>query len=261
VNEQGRQIIARLQAVADERRRRAADPAFGERVQAVKHWQHARFERTYADILASPRYGDAARFFLDDLYGPTDFTNRDTQFARIVPGLVRVFPAEIVATVATLAELHALSEQFDSAMAAALPAGVLDALRYGVAWRAVGRPDDRERQIRLMLRVGEALDRFTRSALLRHTLRLMRGPAHAAGLETLQAFLERGFDTFRAMKGAQPFLDTIAERERRLAAALFAGDDVALAATGAPAGGAEDSTVAVQAGPAANAAGSGGEPA
>ncbi len=60
---------------------------------------------------------DAARFFLDDLYGPEDFTRRDEQFARVVPGLVRLFPQEIVGTVISLGELHALSEQFDTAMA------------------------------------------------------------------------------------------------------------------------------------------------
>jgi len=238
MNEQGRRIVERLQEVSEERRRRAADPALGAKVQAIKHWQHGRFERTYADTLASARYGAAARFFLEDLYGPTDFSLRDAQFARVVPGLVRLFPAEVVATVLTLSELHALSEQFDSAMGAALDGPEVDAARYGAAWRQVGRPQDRERQIGLMLAVGEALERYTRSTLLRHSLRLMRVPAKAAGLEALQAFLERGFDTFAAMKGAQPFLDIIAERERRLAAELFAGNDVALATHGAHATGA-----------------------
>ena len=60
----------------------------------------------------------AARFFLDDLYGPRDFSERDAQFARIVPALVRLFPHEIVGTVQALAALHALSERLDSAMAA-----------------------------------------------------------------------------------------------------------------------------------------------
>ena len=57
-----------------------------------------------------------------------------------------------------------------------------------------------------MLAVGVALDSYTRNPLLRHTLRLMRTPAQAAGLSALQTFLERGFDTFRAMKGADTFL-------------------------------------------------------
>ena len=83
----------------------------------VKRYQHRRFQHTYADLLASPRYARSARFFLDDLYGPEDFTRRDEQFARVVPGLMRLFPRELVGTVMSLGELHALSEQFDTAMA------------------------------------------------------------------------------------------------------------------------------------------------
>jgi hypothetical protein len=232
VNEQGQRILECLQRVAAERARRRADPAFGQRVQAVKHYQHRRFEQTYADMLAHPRYAKAARFFLEDLYGPEDFTQRDNQFARIVPALVRMFPREIVGTVEALAALHALSEQLDSAMGAALPASPPDHAAYAEAWRAVGQPAQRERQIQLMLQVGGALDRYTRNPLLRQSLRLMRTPAQAAGLGALQGFLENGFDTFREMRGAREFLDTIATRERELAARLFAGGVVEATAAG-----------------------------
>jgi hypothetical protein len=223
VSPDGQKILAFLQAVAAQRSAHAGDAWLADKVRAVKAYQHARFAATYADLLASPRYGPAAQFFLDDLYGPHDFTERDGQFARIVPGLVRVFPSDIVHTVAALAELHALSEELDTLMGEALMQPALTAESYAQAWRQVGRPQDRERQIALMLQVGVALDGFTRKPLLRHSLKLMRGPAAAAGLGALQRFLESGFDTFRAMRGAHGLLDTISQRERGLAAGLFAG--------------------------------------
>lgn len=74
----------------------------------------------------------------------------------------------------------------------------------------------------LTLAIGTALDDITRSRLMRSTLRLMRGPALAAGLQDLQRFLESGFDAFAAMRGAGEFLGMVAQRERALAAALFA---------------------------------------
>ena len=92
---------------------------------------------------------------------------------------------------------------------------------YVAAWQATGRADDRERQIALTLTVGESLDRYTRRPLLRQSLRMMRAPARAAGLSELQRFLETGFDTFGAMRGAAEFLATVGTRERALAAALF----------------------------------------
>ena len=207
--------------VEQERQRRLADPALAACVQALKHYQQRRFARTYADLLGSPRYAAAARFFLDELYGPGDFSSRDAQFARVVPALVRLFPEQVVQTVSHLAELHALSERLDGEMGRELLGAPLVALRYVQAWQAVGQPDRRQQQIELTLAVGASLDHLTRKPLLRQALRMMRGPAAAAGLAELQHFLEQGFDTFKAMQGAGDFLGTVREREQALAAALF----------------------------------------
>lgn len=217
----GSTILAHLQSVAEERALRAAQPELGQRVVAIKRYQQLRFEQTYADLLAHPRYAGASNFFLEELYGPSDFTQRDAQFARIVPALVRLFPAEVVETVEALAALHALSERFDTAMGRALASPNCDAEAYARAWQACGDSTGRERQIGLMHRVGQSLDALTGNPLLRHSLRLMRAPARAAGMAALQTFLEAGFDTFRAMRGAGEFLDLVDARERALARMLF----------------------------------------
>lgn len=221
MNAEADAILELLRQVDAQRALRDADPALAARVHAVKHYQHARFEHTYADLLATPRYAQATRFFLEELYGPADFTRRDTQFKRVVPALVRLFPHEVVLTVKTLGELHALSETLDTAMGRVVPDGPVALPGYTRAWQAVGRPQDREAQILLTRRVADALEVYTRNPLLRHSLRLMRGPARLAGLAELQAFLETGFDTFGAMRGARDFLDTVVTRERALAAWLF----------------------------------------
>jgi hypothetical protein len=226
----GDRILEHLATVAALRAHRTADPALAERVRVLKAYQARRFESSYADLLAHPRYQGAARFFLEELYGPQEFAARDAQFARIVPALVRLFPAELVATVATLGELHALSESLDDSAARQLPRLPPDAPGYAQAWQATGRAPAREQQINLTLSIGAALDRYTRNRLLRTTLRLMRGPAQAAGLSDLQRFLEAGFDAFGAMKGATDFLRWVGERERALAAALFTPGAVATAA-------------------------------
>lgn len=217
-------LLKELRAVDAERARRAADPELDARVQALKAWQQRRFAHTYADLLASPRYAAATRFFLDELYGPGDYRQRDAQFARVIPTLTRLFPAEVVDTVAKLARLHALSERLDTAMAEHLLSPDVTAREYAIAWRACGEPDARQQQIELTMAVGEALDRLTRKPLLRQSLKLMRGPAQMAGLGALQNFLENGFDTFRAMRGAGEFLSTVRHREDTLARGLFQAD-------------------------------------
>jgi hypothetical protein len=218
-------ILIQLDVVERERSARSADPVLAETVVALKSYQQRRFAGTYADLLSNLRYAPAARFFLDELYGPRDFSSRDAQFARVVPAMVRLFPAEIVRTVQTLADLHALSETLDTLMARRLRGRTIDRLAYVDAWQHVGDPARRERQIALTLTVGSDLDRLTRKPLLRGALanrrQELRRPAKAAGLPALQAFLEEGFDTFKAMGGAAEFLSTVGQRERALAQALF----------------------------------------
>ena len=216
-------LLQHLRAVEAERARRAAEPGLEARVQALKAWQQRRFADTYADLLANPRYAAATRFFLQELYGPGDYRQRDAQFARVIPTLTRLFPAEVVDTVARLARLHALSERLDTRMAEQLASPDITPETYAAAWRACGEPEARQQQIELTMAVGESLDRLTRKPLLRQSLKLMRGPAQVAGLGALQHFLETGFDTFRAMGGARDFLATVQQREQALAQALFAG--------------------------------------
>jgi len=231
-------IRQQLHTVAQQRAVRARDPALAERVRGLKAYQQQRFRRTYADLLEDSRFGPPTRFFLEELYGPGDFSERDAQFERIVGPLVRLFPEDVTATVAQLARLHALSETLDTVMAQHAPTSHWSPSVYVHAWQSTGGPADRERQIHLMLDIGEALERYTRNPLLRHSLRAMRGPSRAAGLSALQRFLETGFETFRQMRGAQPFLRTVAERERQLCEALFTaevvGDDVPVVARAGP---------------------------
>jgi hypothetical protein len=214
-------IQARLLAVESERSRRADEEGLNARVCAIKDYQQQRFRHTYADLLRSERHGAACRFFLDELYGPGDFSQRDAQFARVVPTLVRLFPKEIVDTVASLAELHALSEQLDTEMGRRLATPKVDAGNYIQAWQATGQEVQRTRQIELTSEVARSLDLLTRKPILRNGLRLMRPAARAAGLGDLQRFLERGFETFREMKGSSEFVETVERRERAFAAALF----------------------------------------
>jgi len=217
-------ILSHLQTVEAERATRAAISGLNARVASVKAYQQRRFSHTYADLLGSARYGPASRFFLDELYGPGDFTSRDTQFARVVPALVRLFPSEIVDTVGSLAELHALSEALDTVMGTYVVSELITGIDYIGAWQRTDRAAQRKRQIDLTLEVANRLDRFTRRPLLRNSLRLMRTPARAAGLSDLQRFLEAGFDTFREMNGAREFIAIVETREQSLASALFAAD-------------------------------------
>ena len=99
------------------------------------------------------------------------------------------------------------------------------------AWRSVGRREDRQRQLETVIGIGAELSRLTRTPGLRLMLKMMRAPAAAAGMNSLQRFLEAGFDTFGAVaksrSGAEGFLAIIREREQQLIQLLFEEESVA----------------------------------
>jgi hypothetical protein len=206
----------------------------GHGVAAVKRFQARRFAGTYADLLAGGPYAAATRFFLEELYSERDYAERDAQFARIAGAVEKLFPRDVAETAAALAELHALTESLDHAIAATgLMTSAEDVDGYVQAWRVVGRRPDRDQQVLRLLAIGAELARLTRLPGLRLMLRMMRAPAAAAGLSALQRFLESGFDTFssvaRGRGGAEGFLATIREREQRLLGVLFDAPAVASA--------------------------------
>ena len=145
--------------------------------------------------------------------------------------MTSVLPDSGLATVAHAMELNALSESLDGAMVEALGERTADIneAAYAEAYRTVDRAEDRERQIDLIALLGEALDKLTHLRFIGMTLKVMRKPARLAGLGELQAFLERGYSAFGAMRGgAGEFVSIVVARERAISEALLAGDDEAL---------------------------------
>jgi hypothetical protein len=194
-----------------------------QRMAELKAWQSRRLAETYADIAAQPRFRAATSFFLDDLYGAKDFSGRDQAMMRIVPVMTRILPASAVETAALAIELEALTEDLDQRLARALPAGPITEAGYAKAYRESSSREERERQVALVDAVGHRLDSLVKKPLVFGTLKLMRRPAKVAGLSDLQDFLERGFEAFREMKGADAFLALVRSRETEILNRLFSG--------------------------------------
>lgn len=217
-------VLPHLETLKSLRGQPLADATLAQRLAEVKRWQHERLTRTYADLSVHPRYAQATTFFLEDLYGAKDFSKRDAEMARIYPTLVRLLPLSTVETVDLALELDALAEAFDQDMARALPGrDTISEAAYIQAFRKVGRVAARNRQVALVGEVGRRLDQVVKKPLIATTLRMLRKPAHLAGLGDLQEFLEHGFDAFRAMGGADEFLDIITRRESEIMRRIFAG--------------------------------------
>jgi len=219
------EIIARLrrdlQAAVLERQLAAADSGSAAARAALRAFQAARMARTHADLLATDETRAAAQFFLDDLYGAHDFTQRDADIERIIPMMERMLPASALQTIAEAIELDALSESLDREMAAGLGERITDD-SYAAAYRKVARRSDRERQISYIHSVGSSLCDLVCVPLIGGTLIMMRGPAKLVGLFALHNFLERGFGAFRQMRNPREFVATIVARETAILENLYA---------------------------------------
>lgn len=189
----------------------------------LKAWQGRRLAQTHAALLQNPRYAPAARFFLEDLYGPKDHRARDQDLARVLPKLLKVLPQAAQWTMAQALRMDALSERLDAQMAQALQVqgalrheADLSAEQYAQAYRSLGQRAQRQEQLDLVMQIGQSLDHLTRLPMLAASLKLMKKPAELAGLSELHGFLQRGFTAFVHMKGAEEFLQRIVQEERAL---------------------------------------------
>jgi hypothetical protein len=210
-----------LRAVKAERQAATREPALLAARTALKRYQSGRLADTHADLLATPDTHDAAVFFLDELYGAHDLSQRDVDLERVIPTMQRVLSYEALHAITEAIVLDALSEKLDTAMARELGTGFTEA-EYVAAFRSVTSRAERERQLDLVQELGDSLCELVRIPLLSLTLSLMRTPARLAGLGELQQFLERGFNSFKQMTKPKPFVGTVVERERQVLANIYA---------------------------------------
>ncbi len=191
----------------------------------LKVWQTQRLQQTYADLAAVTKYAPATAFFLTDLYGTQDFTDRDASLDRIVPTMVKLLPGMALGTISKAIEMDALAEELDQMMATAwrdVNAPKLDDAAYGVLYRSVGCRPMRARQIALMREIGNSLNLLVKVPAISATLTAMKIPAQLAGVGPLHGFLERGFKAFKTMGDATDFIATIERRETQISDQLYA---------------------------------------
>jgi len=198
---------------------------------ALANLQSKRLAETYEDFHRQPRYRLAVEFFLEDLYGPRDFSQRDADIERVYPVMARVLSSHALDSITQALELHALSQELDVRMVEILAkdlgaTDVIDERTYVEAFRRCGQRDSRQRQIELIQHVGRTLDEVVHNPLIYGTVLAARLPAKLAGFGELQDFIERGVHAFRAMHGADEFIAAIGERERRMLDEMLGNTDV-----------------------------------
>ncbi|GLQ33482.1 FFLEELY motif protein [Litoribrevibacter albus] len=192
---------------------------------ALQHlmvWQTDRLRNTHQDLFLSDRYQAAAHYFVDELYLSPTAIQRDRDLERVFPTLVKLLPDDTLETVANAIELNILSAELDQQLAnflfidhpeKAICASLITEESYVTAYLKANATELRHRQLNLIEQIGHDLDHLVRFPFISLTLKLIRKPAHKKGLGNLHDFLERGFNTFKALGGAEEFMEIIVQRE------------------------------------------------
>lgn len=212
-----------IESITRHRAQIERDPQRRERLQALQRFQVERLRRTYADCSAQRRYRAALEFFVTDLYGPHDHTQRDRDLHKVAGQWARLLPERGLHAVSRALELELLTYALDVSVLDALKGAPPDYESYPAAYRVADRFEDRRRQIALILAAGRDLDSLLAIPALGTALRMARVPARMLGVMDLHRFVERGYRAFKPMNGADALLQIIENRETELMQRLIQG--------------------------------------
>ncbi len=222
-------VLHHAQKSDDNKHHRVTSAGLDARLVQVRAFQNRRIAHTYQDFSAQPQYAPALKFFLEDLYAPRDFAQRDYDAERIYNFLKRFLPAEMLKLAADSIALTQLSNALDEKMVGALerecasPQDLTNAL-YAQVYRRCDNYPERARQIELLVCVMRDSAETAHMRLTAPALRLAKAPAHAAGWHEMYDFLERGHQAFAKVKKPEKFLRAIQERELEILQRIRAND-------------------------------------
>ena len=192
-----------------------------ETIRAVQNWQCQRLLLSHQEMYQQKRFKPAVEFFVEELYGPKEFSQRDHDIARVVPRMAKLLPEKALVSLASALHLNALSFELDFAMARKLHGLTIDRDSYAQAYRECNNQVLRQQQINYILTLGRDLANVVRMKGISTLLVLSRKPAKLAGVIALHEFLEHGFKAFKKLGEVDDFVIPVVNFEQALLTQLF----------------------------------------
>lgn len=208
-------IVNHLQATTN-LRQQVIQQNLLDKVQELQRWQCQRLILSHQDLWHSPRFRPAMEFFVDELYGPKDFSQRDQDIARVVPKLAKVLPQKAIDSIEAALHLNVLSFALDHAMAEQLAQQEINRDSYATAYRAIQQSQQRAQQIGFIQSLGDDLAGVVKIKGISMLIKISKKPAQLAGLLSLHEFLACGYQAFRKLGQVNDFIHPVISREQRL---------------------------------------------
>lgn len=219
-----KEIVRHLHAVAT-MQEIAEKAGLTSKIQALQEWQCKRLIASHQDLWDSPKFKPAMQFFIDELYGPNDFSQRDQDIAKVVPKMAKLLPEKALLSLSSALYLNAISYELDFAVARQLPSGPINRDTYAAAYCNAQSQTTRTQQIDYIERLGVDLAEVVKIRGISMLLKMSRKPAKLAGVLSLHEFIEQGFHAFKQLGEVRDFIDPVVQRERTTMRQLFAGEN------------------------------------
>lgn len=212
----------------------ASDSRLREIYHAFIDWQLNYLLQYFEDMQARRDQGAAVAFIISDLAG-VEISQRDREFAKVVPMMIRMLPKSVLASAAAAMRLNAAVLENNLAISQAINAvdllsGRVSEREYAEACRCVTTYEECMELVKLTVQLGHELQKAIELPMIGITLKTMRAPAKLAGIGALQSFLETGFVTFSALENTDEFLSEIEQRMEKIFRRIYRGPISALAA-------------------------------
>jgi hypothetical protein len=209
-------------------RRYLDDPAFFQLYERFIDVQLAYLLPRYDDLRDEPGYDAAIDFIVSDLLG-TGTASRDRDLERVAGIMSRTLPSKALEALVLAMDLNArvlaINVEIATALSSQLQGGdPISEKDYCLASRQAATFAEAETLIAMTRDAGIALDRFAHLPLIRGIAHSMRIPARLAGFSDLQAFLEKGLDTFLGLEDVGEFLDALEDRMTEVFHRVFEAD-------------------------------------
>lgn len=204
------------------------NPVLAQRLADVQAWQKQRMQKTHVEFFAQPNHQLMTAYFLNRLYGAEDFDILSRQIRRLTnnAGIVeKVIPSSALKTGDTGVELARLAIQLDEEIAKYLleqhPADYpLNDEVMRLAYLACDQASARHHQMDLLEVLGEKLDLYVRSRIVKTAFKLAKGTAKRYRIDPVYDFIDDGFKAMEPLNSAKNFVQVFTSKERQIIEAV-----------------------------------------
>lgn len=183
-------------------------------IRAVQDWQCKRLLVSHQEMYQQKRFRPAVEFFINELYGPKDFSQRDQDIARIVPKMSKFLPEKALQSLASALHLNTLSFELDFDLAKHLGDEPINRDTYAKAYISCDNLTARQKQIDYIRTLGQDLADVVRMKGISSLLFISRKPAKMAGVLALHEFLETGYKAFKILGNVEEFILPVINKEQ-----------------------------------------------